>query len=267
MSRFVLKMIAVAVSCASLTFVTTPASSAEKAAKHAAKDGSDGHWTYTGKTGPQKWGDLEKEFTECKLGQAQSPIDIPDANTRKGDFPTLLVNYKPTAARVVDNGHTVQVNLDPGNSFTVGDKSYQLLQFHFHKPSEEKINGKAHDMVAHLVHKGADGKLAVIAVLLDAGADSNPALKPVFDNLPKEKTKEMPLKDPLDLVKLLPNDTGYYSFAGSLTTPPCSEQVTWFVLKKPSTLSADSLAKFGKIYPMNARPIQPLNGRDIMATR
>ena len=179
----------------------------------------------------------------------------------------MLVNYKRTAARVIDNGHTIQVNLDPGNTFTVGDKTYTLEHFHFHKPSEEKINGKARDMVAHLVHKAADGKVAIVAVLLDAGRDSNPALKPVFSNLPKEKAREMPLPAPLDLVKLLPDNTGYYSFAGSLTEPPCSEQVTWFVLKKPSTLSADSLAKFAKIYPMNARPIQPLNGRDITATR
>ena len=162
-------------------------SSAEAAGKKGQVE--KGQWTYSGKTGPQKWGELEKDFAECKLGQAQSPIDIPDATARKGDFPTLLMQYKPTAARVIDNGHTIQVNVDPGNAFTVGDKRYELLQFHFHKPSEEKINGKAYDMVAHLVHKGADGKLAVVAVLLNQGKD-NPALKPVFASLPKDKEKE-----------------------------------------------------------------------------
>ena len=255
------RKVAVATCALSLACVMSSAQAAGKKGQV-----EKGQWTYSGKTGPQKWGELEKDFAECKLGQAQSPIDIPDANARKGDFPTLLMQYKPTAARVIDNGHTIQVNVDPGNAFTVGDKRYELLQFHFHKPSEEKINGKAYDMVAHLVHKGADGKLAVIAVLLNQGKD-NPALKPVFASLPKDKEKEMPLKDPINLVALLPDDTGYYSFPGSLTTPPCSESVTWFVLKKPSTISADSLAKFGKMYPMNARPTQPLNGRDIMATR
>jgi len=262
MSRFTLKLVAL---CISLTFAAAPSLGADKKdAKGHDKGGA--HWTYAGETGPAKWGYLEEDFAECKLGHNQSPIDIPDASTRKGNLPSLRIQYKPTAARIIDNGHTIQVNVDPGNTFSVGDKSYQLLQFHFHKPSEEKINGKAHDMVAHLVHQAADGKLAVIAVLLDGGKD-NPALKPVFASLPKQKDKEVPLKGPIDVVKLLPNDTGYYSFTGSLTTPPCSESVSWFVLKTPSTVSAESLAKFAKIYPMNARPVQPLNGREITATQ
>ena len=226
-----------------------------------------GHWSYSGKTGPAKWAELEKDFAECKLGQTQSPIDIPDATARKGDFPTLLFNYKPSAVRVVDNGHTIQANYDPGSSFAVGDSRYELLQFHFHKPSEEKINGRAHDMVAHMVHKGADGKLAVLAVLLDAGNKPNPVVKAVMDNVPKEKGKEVASNAKINAADLLPNDKGYYSFAGSLTTPPCSESVTWYVFKTPTTVSPDTLARFGKMYPMNARPVQPLNGRDIIATR
>ena len=227
----------------------------------------DGHWSYSGATGPAKWGSLEKSFTQCKLGQNQSPIDIPDASARKGDLPSLLFAYRPSPLKIIDNGHTIQVNYAPGSFVSIEGKSYELLQFHFHKPSEEKIDGKAHDMVAHLVHQGPGGKLAVVAVLLDTGKE-NPLIKTLWDNLPKEKGKE----NVVDAVKinalgLLPPNKGYYTFTGSLTTPPCSEDVTWFVLKSPVQVSADEIARFAKAYPMNARPIQPLNDRDIQATR
>ena len=265
MSRFGIRT---TVAAALATLIAAAPIAGIAAEKRKVAEKAKGPWSYTGKTtGPAKWGDLDKAFAACNSGQAQSPIDIPDATTRKGDFPTLLVNYRPTPARIVDNGYTIQVNVDPGSAFTVADTTYQLQSFHFHRPSEEKINGKSHDMVAHLVHKDRDGKIAIMAVLLDSAPETNPALRPVFSNLPKDKNKEMPLPAPIDLVKLLPDNTGYYSYVGSLTEPPCTEGVTWFVLKKPSHISADSLARFGKMYPMNARPVQPLNGRDIIATR
>jgi carbonic anhydrase len=224
-------------------------------------------WSYAGATGPAKWGALEKGFAECKLGQVQSPIDIPDASARKGDLPPMLFNYKPSPLNIIDNGHTIQVNYAPGSFVTVEGKRYELVQFHFHKPSEEKIDGKSYDMVAHLVHQGPGGKLAVVAVLLDAGKE-NRLIKTLWDNLPKEKGKEN-IVDALKInaVDLLPQSKGYYTFAGSLTTPPCSEDVTWFVLKTPVQVSADEIARFARSYPMNARPVQPLNGRDIQATR
>ena len=224
-------------------------------------------WSYAGATGPAKWGSLEKGFSQCKLGQTQSPIDIPDASARKGDLPSLLFAYKPSPLKIIDNGHTIQVNYTAGSFVSVAGKHYELVQFQFHKPSEEKIDGKGHDMVAHLVHQGAGGKLAVIAVLLDTGRE-NRLIKTLWDNLPKEKGKE----HVVDAVKisaldLLPANKGYYTFAGSLTAPPCSEEVTWFVLKTPVQVSADEIARFAKAYPMNARPVQPVNGRDIEATR
>ena len=141
------------------------------------------------------------------------------------------------------------------------------MQFHFHKPSEEKIDGKGHDMDVHLVHRGEGGKLAVVAVLLDAGRE-NPLIKTVWNNLPKEKGKENAVDNvTISVLDLLPDAMGYYSFAGSLTTPPCSEDVTWFVPKKPVQVAGSAIARFGKAYPMNARPVQPVNGRDIQATR
>jgi len=222
------------------------------------------HWSYSGSGGPAKWGDLEEEFATCKLGKVQSPIDIRGA--RSTDLPAIKFAYKPSPLKVIDNGHTIQVNYAAGSSIEVGGKRYELLQFHFHKPSEEKINGKAHAMVAHLVHKNAEGNLAVVAVLLDEGG-ANPTIATVWKHLPKEKEKEISVKTTVDAARLLPGDKGYYTFQGSLTTPPCSEGVRWFVLKTPVKIADSEIAAFGELYPMNARPTQSRNGRAIEATR
>jgi carbonic anhydrase len=224
------------------------------------------HWTYSGKTGPAKWASLEKDFGSCSLGKTQSPIDIRDSAAKKEDLPAIDFDYKPAPLNIIDNGHTIQINYAPGSSITVGDKQYELVQFHFHKPSEEKLNGKNFDMVAHLVHKDADGNLAVVAVLLKKGSAS-PLVKTLWKNLPKQKGHEVAVDAvTINIADLLPSDRGYYTFAGSLTTPPCSENVTWFVLKHPSSISSDEIARFAKSYPMNARPVQPLNGREVKAS-
>jgi carbonic anhydrase len=221
------------------------------------------HWSYEGHGGPPEWGELDGAYAACKLGHVQSPIDIRDAKTT--DLPAIQFDYKPSALKVIDNGHTIQVNYAPGSSISVGGDHYQLVQFHFHKPSEEKIDGQSHAMVAHLVHKNAEGKLAVVAVLLDQGA-ANPVIDTIWNNLPKEKEKETSVGANVDATGLLPDDRGYYTFQGSLTTPPCSENVRWFVLKTPTRISEAQIAAFGKLYAMNARPTQPLNGRSIEAT-
>ena len=225
---------------------------------------ADKHWSYEGHGGPAEWGELDKAYAACKLGKVQSPVDIRGA--KAADLPAIKFDYKPSPLKVIDNGHTIQVNYAPGSSIEVGGTRYELVQFHFHKPSEEKVDGKSHDMVAHLVHKGADGKLAVVAVLLDKGG-ANPTINAIWQNLPKEKEKETSAKATVDAATLLPGDKGYYTFQGSLTTPPCSEEVRWFVLKTPVKIEDSQIAAFGKLYPMNARPTQPLNGRAIQATR
>jgi len=222
------------------------------------------HWSYGKHGGPAEWSHVDQAFASCQLGKAQSPIDIRDA--KAADLPAIKFDYKPAPLRVIDNGHTIQVNYPPGSSIEVGGRRYELIQFHFHRPSEEKIHGKAHAMVAHLVHKDADGKLAVVAVLLDPGRD-NPTINAIWGHLPKAKEKEVSAPATIDAAALLPADQGYYTFAGSLTTPPCSEGVRWFVLKQSMTLAASELSAFGKIYPMNARPVQPLNGRTVEMTR
>jgi carbonic anhydrase len=225
----------------------------------------DAHWTYTGHGGPSDWGTISPDFSVCKLGKFQSPIDIRDA--KPADLPAIKFDYKPSPLKIIDNGHTIQVNYAPGSSIEVGGMRYELVQFHFHKPSEEKINGKAHAMVAHLVHKNAEGKLAVVAVLLDKDGASD-LIETLWKNIPKEKGKENSVSGTtIDISKLLPEKRGYYTFQGSLTTPPCSEGVTWFVLKTPVKIADSEVESFGKIYPLNARPVQPRNGRTIQTTK
>ena len=222
-------------------------------------------WTYKGAEGPSDWGKIDPAFATCSIGRTQSPIDIKDA--RKSDLPPLKFDYKAVPLNIIDNGHTIQVNYAPGSTLTVGDKAYVLKQFHFHHPSEEHINGHGYDMVAHLVHADADGHLAVVAVLLKKGPPT-PLLNIVWTHIPKEKEKAVDVTGvSLNVNDLLPADHGYFIFAGSLITPPCSEGVTWYVLKNQSSLSAEQLAAFGKIYPLNARPIQASNNREILETK
>jgi len=222
-------------------------------------------WDYGAAHGPGHWGKLKPEYATCATGKTQSPIDIRGAV--RSDLPAIQFDYHPVPLRIVDNGHTIQVNYAPGSGITVDDKRYELVQFHFHKPSEEAIDGKRRDMVVHLVHKDDAGKLAVVAVLLKAG-ETNPVIAALWNNLPAHKEGEVELKGvQIDPADLLPKDRGYYTFDGSLTTPPCSEGVSWYVLKNPSQVSSGEIARFAKAYPMNARPLQPLNGRVVRATQ
>jgi carbonic anhydrase len=219
-----------------------------------------GHeWDYEGSKGPAKWGALKSDFSTCKLGLQQSPIDI--RTTSKGALAPIAFDYAAAPLHIIDNGHTVQVNMAPGGGMTVDGVRYELLQFHFHTPSEERIHGKSYPLVAHLVHKSAEGKLAVVALLFRTGKE-NPMLAKVFGALPTVKGEEQKHEDvSIDLASALPTTQGYYNFAGSLTTPPCSEEVNWFVLKTPVDMSAAQLGQFHRLYKHNARPVQPLHGR------
>ena len=223
------------------------------------------HWTYTGEGGPAEWGKLDSAYSTCSLGRTQSPIDIKGA--KKADLPALQFNYKSAPLNIIDNGHTIQVNYAPGSTLTVGDKTYTLKQFHFHHPSEEHINGHGYDMVAHLVHADDQGHLAVVGVLMKNGT-SNGLIDTVWKNIPSQKEKAVDVSGAsVNAKDLLPPDHAYYTFAGSLTTPPCSEGVTWFVMKEQLSLSPEQIAAFAKIYPLNARPIQPLNGRELTESK
>ena len=224
-------------------------------------DGHAGHWEYRGAAGPATWGDLKPEFALCNSGQRQSPIDI-----RGGlavDLDPVRFDYQASKFAVLDNGHTVQVNVAPGNSIDVGGRRYELQQFHFHRPSEERIDGRQFEMSLHLVHKDDQGRLAVVALLFDTGP-AHPVLQKVWNNLPLERNEEAAARTPLELVDLLPVDRRYYTYMGSLTTPPCSEGVQWIVMRQPMTLTADQIDVFARIYPMNARPLQAASGRRIL---
>ena len=232
---------------AAMTFA--PAHAADKAAPH---------WGYEGEAGPTAWG---KGYPTCGLGKAQSPIDI------KGPFDkatqSIKPDYKEGALRIVNNGHTIQVNVDPGSKLQVDKDSYDLLQFHFHRPSEEKINGKPSAMVAHFVHRNAAGKLAVVGVLLNEGKE-NATLKTVWAAAPKAEGPEVAVQGAkINPASLIPKGLNYYSFEGSLTTPPCTEGVTFYILKSPATMAKAQIDAFP--FKVNARPVQPLNGRKIVA--
>ncbi len=220
--------------------------------------GHGAHWSYEGLDGPRVWGRLKPEYRSCASGMRQSPIDIRDGLAL--DLEPVRFDYRPSRFGVLDNGHTVQVNVAPGNSIDIGGRRYELLQFHFHRPSEERINGRQFDMVAHLVHRDAEGRLAVVAVLLARGA-AQPLLQTVWNHLPLEKGEEAAARVPLDLNELLPVERGYYTYMGSLTTPPCTEGVLWVVMQRPVQVSSAQIDIFSRLYPMNARPIQQTAGR------
>jgi carbonic anhydrase len=223
------------------------------------------HWSYSGHEGPSEWGKLDSTYAACSSGKTQSPIDIRGA--QKADLPAPKFDYNSVPLNIIDNGHTIQVNYPPGSTLTVGRKLYTLKQFHFHHPSEEQVNGHGYDMVVHLVHADAEGHLAVVAVFLKKG-NLNPLIDLVWQNLPTDKGTAIDVSGvTLNAKDLLPADHGYYTFPGSLTTPPCSEGVTWYVMKNPVALSEAQVTAFAKLYPMNARPIEAPNGREILETQ
>jgi carbonic anhydrase len=219
---------------------------------------SHAHWDYKGEAGPAAWGGLKAEFSLCGNGKRQSPIDIRDGITV--DLEPVQFDYRATGFSVVDNGHTIQVNINGGNTIHVAGRRWELVQFHFHRPSEERIDGRQFDMVAHLVHKDPEGKLAVVAVLLDRGS-AQPLVQTVWNNLPLEKGEAYAPRAVIDLNHLLPPDRRYYTYMGSLTTPPCSEGVLWMVMRQPVPLSQEQIDVFARLYPMNARPVQQAAGR------
>jgi len=242
--------------CSVFALITLSAAQ-EQHAKHT--------WNYSDQFGPNHWGDLSADFTTCKTGRHQSPIDI--RNPKKADLPPIRFDYRPSPLHIIDNGHTIMINYAPGSVMLVGGKKYVLQQFHFHRPSEERVNGKSFAMTVHLVHADEEGHLAVVAVLLQQGAD-NALVHELWQELPKEKEKEA-RKDniQIDVSQIVPLDHRYYTFSGSLTTPPCSENIRWFVLEHPATVSAEEIKKFSGLYRNNARPTQPLYDRIVLESK
>jgi carbonic anhydrase len=230
---------------------------------HADAHAGEVHWDYEGENGPANWGKLKPEFNICAIGKRQSPINIDEGNTLQGPAEPISFSYTGSNGTVINNGHTIQVDVQGDNYITVRGVRYQLLQFHFHTPSEEQVNGARYPMVAHLVHKNDEGQLAVVGILLDTGV-ANVLIDKVWTYMPLDAGDRVRMpRSVLNLNELLPADQRYYQFIGSLTTPPCSEGVLWMVMKQPAQISRNQLRLFRQLYPFNARPVQPVNGRPV----
>ncbi|MBI3774536.1 MAG: carbonic anhydrase [Gammaproteobacteria bacterium] len=225
--------------------------------------GKEVHWGYEGEHGPAHWAEMKAEFKQCDAGLEQSPVDLGDAT--KGDLAKIEFSYQPSAVKVLNNGHTVQVNYSGDSSIKIGAQVYKLVQFHFHSPSENTVKKKPFDMELHLVHKNDKGELAVVGVFMQGGT-ANQTLEPVWANIPKEINKEATLTAQINVAELLPAKRSFYHFKGSLTTPPCSEGVQWFVMKEPTTVSAEQVKSFVAAVGNNARPVQALNQRSVVAS-
>ncbi|MGI9135215.1 MAG: carbonic anhydrase, partial [Rhodoferax sp.] len=241
----------------------TPPPSAPASSSHSALQ-----WSYAGEeAGPQAWARLKPEYSQCANGRRQSPIAIDDADTLQGPAEALQFHYVPSNASVLNNGRSIEVEVQGDNTLTVRGTTYRLTQVQFHAPAEEQVNGTRAPMAAHLVHRSDDGQLAVLAVLLEFGA-ANALIDKVSTYMPLDSGDRVRMPPEwLNLADLLPTDQRYYQFLGSLTTPPCTEGVLWMVLKTPVPLSASQHRLFVQLYPHNARPLQALNGRPVRSAQ
>lgn len=220
-------------------------------------------WSYDGEAGPDHWGEAAPTCTDTD-SSTESPIDIVTADMKVDNAsPALTFAYHPGAYKLENNGHTIEAVPDhDDNIVTYDGTEYVLQQFHLHAHSEHLIDGVAADAELHLVHKGADGDVLVIGVLLEEGA-ANSTLDELFDSIPQAGGDETELKAAIDAADLIPTGSPSARYEGSLTTPPCTEGVQWNVFLEPQSISADQLAAFTSVYPDNHRPVQPLHHREV----
>lgn len=247
------KQIAIAIAAA----VLSTAAFAEEHA-HAAHP----HWAYDGAEGPAHWGEMEAAFSTCTTGKNQSPINLTDFV--KAELAPIKFDYKSGGDSIVNNGHTVQVHYAPGSTITLNGHTFEVKQFHVHSPSENQINGKSFPMEAHFVHADVNGNLAVVAVMFEEGK-TNPELEKAWKSMPHEEGKTVALKENVLGTAVMPENKAYYRFNGSLTTPPCTEGVTWLVLKQAVTASKEQIENFTKVmHHHNNRPLQAVNARAVL---
>jgi carbonic anhydrase len=219
------------------------------------------HWTYEGETAPETWATLSEDYSDC-AGKSQSPVDI-TGTVKDSTLKPLYVDYLPsTKLDIFNNGHSVQINYNAG-TFVIEGQEYHLLQFHFHSPSEFTYNGEHFPLEVHLVHADANGNLAVIGVMVEVGTE-NQFFAKFWDKLPDEEGELETFDINFDINNLLPPDKGFYHLIGSLTTPPCTEGVKWYLLKTPVEATKEQIEKIALCMPENNnRPVQALNGRVI----
>lgn len=219
------------------------------------------HWGYSGTGAPEQWGTLTSEFATCGTGTMQSPINL--ANATRTDLPDLQFNYGATPLRAVNLGHTVQVNYQPGSWLSVGGVRYELLQFHFHTPAEHRLDGRELPAELHLVHRGPGGELAVVGVMIERGTE-HAAARPLVNVVPTRPGAEQELVSArIDADDLLPASREHYRYRGSLTTPPCTEGVTWLVLNGTIQFSDQQIRAIQTAIGTSNRPVQPLGSREL----
>ncbi|MDQ7019594.1 MAG: carbonic anhydrase family protein [Robiginitomaculum sp.] len=218
------------------------------------------HWTYSGMNGPEHWGKLDQGYATCASGTQQSPIDLKEA--RMAPLPPIEINWTPFLPTVINNGHTIKVDTDKQGSMILDGKTYTLLQFHFHHDSEHTINGRHYPLEAHFVHQAKDGSLGVLGVFFKEG-NANPALQKIWNIAPLDPG-EMKAEKRFKPGALLPRNRSYFRYEGSLTTPPCSEVVSWVVFDQPIEASKAQIDAFAGLYANNYRPVQPTNRRFIL---
>lgn len=219
------------------------------------------HWGYEGHGGPDQWGSLDPAYGACSVGKEQSPVDL------NGAIPAMVgdldIRWRPVSLDIINNGHTIQCDTANGGSLVLDGVEYKLLQFHFHHPSEHTVNGMARAMEVHFVHKSAEGNLAVIGVFFQPGA-ANATLAPIWAAMPSQAGARVSKPEMINPASFLPSRDITWRYAGSLTTPPCSEIVSWIVFQDPIEASPEQIKAFGSMFPMNARPVQPLNRRKLL---
>jgi carbonic anhydrase len=220
---------------------------------------------YSGKSGPENWGTLDPSYRACSDGRRQSPIDLTGA--RASSLPPIRFSYEPAAVEVENNGHSLEVVYPQGSSVEIGGTEYELDQFHFHSPSEHHVNGSPLPMEFHFVNRAGDDTVAVLGVLVAEG-EANPTIAKLAPALPGEEGEALPTPGEINALDLLPPDpesAARWTYEGSFTTPPCTEGVSWNVFREPIELSASQIASLREFYDGNNRPVQPLNGRELLA--
>jgi len=223
-------------------------------------------WDYDGDRGPQAWGKLHTSYALCEKGRFQSPIDVRDGVGV--DLPPISFEFKPSLFKVVDTGKTLEVTYNAGGTMTVLGNVHRLSHIEFRHPAEERINGKTHGMSMQMHFRDAQGRMAAVSILLNPTGKENAFIQTVWNHIPLVRNEPIAPPDVmLDLAKLLPRDLAYYTYMGSLTTPPCTEGVAWYVLKNPVDIASEQAAIFGRLYPSNVRPIQAGNSRLIKESR
>ena len=220
------------------------------------------HWTYEGEEGPSHWGELDGSYAVCGTGKSQSPIDV--ANSSEQDLSNISFHYQPSKVNILNNGHTVQVNYDAGSYIELDGTRYEVVQFHYHAPSEHTVDGESFPAELHIVHRNADGNLAVVGILLKEGIE-NAAYQPFISNLPAEKADVKDAGVQINAMDMLPSVQTTFRYSGSLTTPPCTESVSWLLMTTPVELSAQQLTTLDSLFEGGTnRPVQPVNDRTLI---